>query len=260
MKTMKFIRAAIVLLGILLSACAPAANSAAPANGGGKGLADVIFSGAIESINGDQWVVNGQTIQVDSSVLRDGPFAVGDTVKVEASRSDDGTVIAQRVETPDAAVATEAATSAPDDFSSSPDNSATPQAPAFDHQGNEAVGTVDAMTDTSISIGGQTYTFAPGAEIKGDIVTGSSVKLHFTVNGDGSVSVTEIELATTTQVSDKKSNDDSSIHDVNDDHGGTTTSSDDGANQNTNDDHGGNSNSGGGGSDDSSSSDSGHGG
>jgi hypothetical protein len=116
------------------------------------------------------------------------------------------------------------------------------------------------MTDTSITVGGQTYTFAPGAEIKGDVVTGASVKLHFTVNADGSLSVTEIELATATQVSDTKSNDDSSIHDVNDDHGGTTTSSDDGANQNTNDDHGGNSNSGGGGSDDSSSSDSGHGG
>jgi hypothetical protein len=258
MKTIKFLRAAIVLIGILLSACAPAANSVAPANGGGKGLADVMFSGVIESMNGDQWVVSGQTIKVDPSLLRDGPFAVGDTVKVEASRSDDGTVIAQRVETPAAAVATEAATSAPDDSTSSANNSATAQAPVFDNHGNEAVGTVDSMTDRSVTVGGQTYTFAPGAEIKGDVVTGSSVKLHFTANADGSLSVTEIELVPTTQVSDTKSTDDGSIYDVNDDHGGTTTSSDDGANHDTNNDQGGNSNSGGG--DDSSGSNSGDGG
>lgn len=257
MKTIKFLRVVIVLLGILLSACAPAASSSAAGNGGGgKGLADVIVSGVIESMNGNQWVINGQTVQVDSSVLRDGSFAVGDTVKVEASKSDDGTVIAQRVGTPDAAVPTEAATSAPDD-SSSIDNSATAQAPVFNNQGNEAVGTVDAVTDISITVGGQTYTFAPGAEIKGDVVTGSSVKLHFTVNADGSLSVTEIELSTATQVSDTKSNDDSSTHEVNDDHGGTTTSSDDGANHDANDDHGGSTNTA---SDDSSGGGSGHGG
>jgi hypothetical protein len=135
---------------------------------------------------------------------------------------------------------------------------ATPKAPVFDNHDNEAVGTVDSMTDTSVTIDGQAYTFAPGAEIKGDVVTGSSVKLHFTVNGDGSLSVTEIELATAAQVSDTKSNDDSSTHDVNDDHGGTTPSNDDSANHDTNDDHGGNSS--GGGGDNNTGSNSGHGG
>lgn len=246
MKAIKYLRAAIVLTGILLSACAPAANSTAPTNGGGgKGLADVMVSGVIESINGDQWVVNGQTIQVDSSVLRDGSFTVGDRVKVEASMSDDGTVIAQRVETSSAADSVETATSAPDDSSSSSNASATPQAPILDDKGNEALGTVEIMTDTSITMDGQTYTFAPGVEIKGDIVAGSTVKLHFTVNADGTSSVTEIELADATQVNDDKSIDYSSTHDVNDDHGGTTTSSDDGTNHDSNDDHGG-SNSGGG--------------
>lgn len=258
MKAIKFLRAAIVLVGILLSACAPAANPATNV-GGGKGLADVSFTGVIESMTGNQWVISGQTVQVDSSVLRDGPFAVGDTVKVEASMSNDGSVTAQRVETPSAADVVPAGTSAPDDASSTPMPGSATQAPAFDDKGNEAVGTVDAITDTSITIGGQTYTFAPNVEIKGDIVTGASVKLHLTVNPDGTSSVREIEPADPAQVGDDNGVDNSATHDVNDDHGGTTSSSDDGANHDATDDHGGNSNSGSGG-DNSSGGNSGQGG
>jgi hypothetical protein len=246
MKAIKFLRAAIVLLSILLSACAPAANSAPGIGGGGKALADVVISGAIESMNGHQWVVNGKTVRVDPSVLRDEPFAVGDTVKVEASMSDDGTVTTQQVETPAAGIPAESASRAPDDSFSMPDNSATPQPPIFDDQGNEAVGIVDAVADTSITVGGQTYTFAQGVEFKGDIVAGASVKLHFTVNADGTFSVTEIELTNATQLDDDNSTDDSSAHEVNDDHGGETNINDDGANHDVNDDHGGNSTSGGG--------------
>jgi hypothetical protein len=149
-------------------------------------------------------------------------------------------------------------TSAPEDSSSATDASAALQAPAFDNNGNEAFGTVDLITDTSVTVGGQTYTFASGFEMKGDIVAGSMVKLHLTLNSDGTFSVSEIELADSTQVNNDNGTDDPATHDVNDDHGGATGSNDDGANHDANDDHSGNSTSGG--SDDNSGGNSGHGG
>lgn len=243
MKAIKFLRGLLILAGILLTACAPAAKSAAPAQvGGDKVQPDVIFTGAIESMNGNQWVINGQTVTVDDSVLRDGPFSVGDTVKVEAQVAADGSITAQRLEMPSAKDAVEMSTSAP----TAAPTSAPTQAPKFDdNNGNETVGTVDAITDTSITIGGQTYSFAPGAEIKGTITAGSSVKLHFVTNADGTLSVREVEIADPTQIEDNQSGDDGANHDVNDDHGGATNTSDDGSNHNTNDDHSGGSNSGG---------------
>lgn len=270
MKAIKFLRAVIVLFGLVLSACAPAAVSTSPANvGSGKPVSEVVFTGVIESINGDQWVINGQTVTVDSSVVRDGSFKVGDTIKVEASVAADGSVVAQRVETPSADDlaqmddnSADGTPSAIDDNSnadnSNSDNSnssvpmpgSTPQPLTFDDSGTEATGTVDAISDTSITIGGQTFTLAPGAEVKGVIVPGALVKLHFTVNADGTLSVTEIEITDPSQIGDDNSNDDNSndgnsnSDDVNDDNGNDSNSNDDhGNDSNSNDDHGNDSNS-----------------
>ena len=238
MKAIKFLRAVIILVGILLSACAAAPSSpSAPSNvGGDKPLAsDVVFTGVIESIDGNQWVINGQVIKVDSSVIRDGSFLVGDTVKVEAVVAADGSITAQRVKTPSAADLVEMTTS-------TPEASSTPQPLVFDDSGTEAFGTVESITDTSITIGGQTFTFAAGVEIKGEIVAGALVKLHFTVNPDGTLSVTEIEFADPSQIDNDNGNDDNSNDsnanddNSNDDNGNDDNSNDDG-NDNTNDDN-----------------------
>lgn len=88
------------LIAVLVSACGgamPAGSSA----GSDKPLASLVeFTGVIEAIDGNQWTINGQTITVDPSVLNDGPFAVGDTVKVEAEVQADGSVVVTRVEAP----------------------------------------------------------------------------------------------------------------------------------------------------------------
>ena len=223
MKAIKFLRAALILMGILLSACAAPSKSVAVNGGGGKALSDIAFTGVIESMDGDQWVIKGQTVKVDSSVLRDGPFVVGDTVKVEASVSQDGAVTAQRVESPSGDALVDMSTGTPEPPSAT-------QPPVFDDNGNEAVGTVDAITDTSVTIGGQTYTFASGAEIKGEIATGDVVKIHFTVNADGTLSVREIEMADQTQIGN--GNDDNS----NDTNVNDNNSNDDNSNGNSNDD------------------------
>jgi hypothetical protein len=85
-----------MLTAVLLSACGAGAVQGASS----KVEADVIFTGVIESIEGAQWTVNGRTFTVDPSVVRDGPFVVGDTVKVEGAVQADGTVLATRVELP----------------------------------------------------------------------------------------------------------------------------------------------------------------
>ncbi len=244
MKTIQFFRAALILVGIMLSACAPSVISSAPNVSSGKPVSEVIFTGVIESMNGTQWVINGQKIDVDSSVLRDGPFVVGDTVKVEASVASDGSVTAQRVETPSAADLVETSTSTPDGTeapteapgtSSTPAPGSTSQPLVFDNNGTEAFGTVDSITGTSITLNGQTFNFASGVEIKGDIVAGAVVKLHFTVNADGSLAVREVEIADSAQIGDDNGTDDGPNHDANDDHGGN----DDGSGHDSNDDDGG---------------------
>jgi hypothetical protein len=99
-----FVLFAAAFLAVLLSACggaAQATGSSGTSAGSGKPLASPVeFTGVIEAMDGNQWVINGQALTVDPSVLRDGPFQVGDTVKVEAEVQADGSVVVTRVEPP----------------------------------------------------------------------------------------------------------------------------------------------------------------
>jgi hypothetical protein len=245
MKAFKFLRIVLLLGGILLSACTAApANQNTTSAGSDKPLTEVVFTGMIESMNGNQWVVNGQTITVDSSTMQDGSFLVGDTIKVQARVAADGTVTAKSVESPSAADLAESATS-------TPGPAVTETSIVFDNNSNEAIGAVEAITDTSITIGGLTYTFSPGAELKGTIVVGTLVKLHFVTNADGTLSVSQVEVANPaeagnnngtddnsngTNVNDNSSNDNSDDTNVND-NSSDDNSSDDNSNVNSNDDN-----------------------
>ena len=242
MKTIKFFQAVIVLVGLLLSACAPSAvpSASAPANvSGGKSVSEVVFTGVIESMDGAQWVIDGQTVTVDSSVQRDGSFVVGDTVKVEAAVAADGSVVAQRVETPSTADLAENDNSAPVAEPTSAPGDTAAQSLVFDDNGTEAFGTLETLTDTSITVGGETFTLAPGAEIKGEILPGDLVKLHFTTNPDGTLSVTEVEFADPSQLGDNSNDDNSNDVNANDDNSNDDNGNDDNSNDdNGNDDNG----------------------
>ncbi len=110
MKTNKrFLFVTVVLLAAyVLSACgsapvaSPAEQAAAKVN-----ASLVAYTGTIESMNGDQWLVNGQSLTVAPAVVRDGPFQVGDTVKVEGNVNPDGSFTVSRVEAPSASDLTE---------------------------------------------------------------------------------------------------------------------------------------------------------
>ena len=78
----KLLLIGLVLAAMLLNACG-AAQPTESSVGAVKGNASLVeFTGVIDSINGDQWVVNGQPLTVDPAIIKDGPFKVGDTIKV----------------------------------------------------------------------------------------------------------------------------------------------------------------------------------
>jgi len=113
----------MALVAVLVSACGPEAAVDETSSGGDKPRAALVeFTGVIESIDGNQWIVNGQSITVDDTILRDGPFQVGDTVKVEAEVQADGSVVVTRVELPALPATQDPNANANDNSNSSLDN------------------------------------------------------------------------------------------------------------------------------------------
>ena len=109
MKTNKrfFFVTVVLLAAYVLSACGGLPQRAEQSTGDQATLKvramEMAYTGVIEAINGNEWTVNGQVLSVDPSVVHDGPFQVGDTVKVEAAVSSDGSITVSRVEAPTAA-------------------------------------------------------------------------------------------------------------------------------------------------------------
>ena len=98
-KVSRFLLFVLTIGTLLLSACG--GTTAAPTAVGGKvGPIPVAFIGLLDSIAGDQWVINGQTVTVLPDVIRDGPFNVGDQVKVEGLVNADGSFAVSKVELP----------------------------------------------------------------------------------------------------------------------------------------------------------------
>ena len=266
----------LALTAMLVSACGGSAATDSTAVGGGKPQASPVeFTGVIESINGDQWSINGQTITVDPAVVRDGPFGVGDTVKVEVQVQTDGSMVVNRVESPSAADNSNDVNSndvnsndanSNDANSNSNGNDNTNDGLVIDNSNTEAFGKVDSITLDTVVIAGQAFTIANGAEFKNQIQAGNFVKVHFLLNADGTMSITQIEIWDPALVdgngnsnSNTNSNDDNgNASNSNDDNGNASNSNDDNGNDsNSNDDNGGNSNNDDGGSGDNSNDDGG---
>jgi hypothetical protein len=144
MKNIRFLSFVLAITTLLLSACGAAAPTpAAPeAVVSAKAVAmPVAFVGIVDSITGDQWVISGTTVTVDPAIVRDGPFNVGDRVKVEGVTSSDGSLTLSRVEAPMAQ-----ATAASDDNSNdAAANANTNDANTNDDQG----GSLNSNDDNS---------------------------------------------------------------------------------------------------------------
>ena len=91
------------LAAIFLAACNAALPVGAEASVSQDGQsAQVEFTGVVDSISANQWVVSGQTLLVNAQTIIDGVFAAGDPVKVYATITSDGAVTANKLESPSA--------------------------------------------------------------------------------------------------------------------------------------------------------------
>jgi hypothetical protein len=262
----------LAITAMLISACGGGAAISAPdssAVGGGKPQASPVeFTGVIESIAGTEWTVSGQKITVDPSLVGDRTFAVGDTVKVEVQVQADGSMVVSQVGAPSTDdnsndvnsndVNSNDANSNDvnsNDVNSNDDNSNSNSNDnsglVIDDSSAEAFGTVESITLDTVVIGGQTFTIANGAEFVSQIQAGDFVKVHFSLNADGTMSITQIETWDPALVNNDNSNSNtnSSLDDNgnnSNDSNGNDDSNDDNGNDDSNDDNGNSSNSNGG--------------
>ncbi|MBI5297283.1 MAG: hypothetical protein HY869_17530 [Chloroflexi bacterium] len=229
----------ILLAAYVLSACGTAAPTAAPAAqqsssnaavSGPQVLAvEVAFSGMVEAMNGTQWVVDGKTITVEPQAVAGGSIQVGDMVKVEGTVQKDGSITGTRVHNSMALNA-----DAPVVPASNPDATQTP-APATGGD-LEVVGVIEAMTDTSVTIGGVVYQLTNLSEVKGLLAVGDQVRIQYVVNVDGTLAIRQIEL---NSLGDDNANDNANDDNANDDNGNDDNGNDDNGNDdNGNDDNG----------------------
>jgi hypothetical protein len=89
----------LILATLLLSACG-AGTGAATVGAVQSTAAPAAYRGIVDSISGNQWTVNGQTITVDPSVVLGGPFNAGDPIRIEGSRDSPGSFKVTRVSIP----------------------------------------------------------------------------------------------------------------------------------------------------------------
>jgi uncharacterized OB-fold protein len=181
-KSTRFILFGILTLAaVFMAAC----NAALPAGAEGKLSADgqsaqVEFTGVVDSIAADQWVVSGQALLITPQTVIDGSIGIGNNVKVYATVTADGAVTADKIELPIADSSTAVPQSTPG---------------SFDDNGDEFTGIVEAINGDSWMVSGQTFAFTSQTEVKDNIVVGDMVKVHYLKNADGSMTATEIELA-----------------------------------------------------------------
>jgi hypothetical protein len=259
----------LALTSLFISACGGSAaistSDSAAVSGGKPQASPVQFTGVIESINGNQWSINGQTITVDPSVVRNGPFSVGDTVKVEVQVQADGSMVVNSVEVPNAADNSNDVNSndvnsndvnsndanSNDANSNSNTNVNTNDGLVIDNSSTEAFGKVENITLDTVMIGGQAFTIANGAEFKNQIQAGDFVKVHFLLNADGTMSITQIETWDPALVTNGNSNsntntsldDNGNASNTNNNNGNISNTNEDNKNGNSNDNSGNGSNS-----------------
>lgn len=261
-KSKRFIVTIALLGAYLLSACTGLLpqqdDSQFPA---GSKSTEVVFTGTVEAMDGTQWLISGQQVDVEGSSI-DTNIQVGDIVKVEATVSQDGSVFALKIESsgPDDTSANDNSSNTNDDNANSNDNTNSGNDNGNDNSNsnansNDAAGTeqevygvVGAMGTSTITIDGVTYKLSTSTEFKDIISVGDQVKIHVIVNADGTLTIREIEKASTVGGDDNGNSNDngdddhsnSNSNDNNDDDhdnsNGNSNDNDDDDNHNSNDD------------------------
>ena len=145
---------------------------------GVPGSGEVEFFGKIESIQNGVYGIGGRTVRTAAGTEIKGALAVGMMVKVHATLQADGTYLAREIEA-----------ARGDDASST----ATPGVPGSGEV--EFFGKIESIQNGVYVIGGRTVRTAPQTEIKGALAVGMMVKVHATLQADGTYLAREIELS-----------------------------------------------------------------
>ena len=99
-KSLRFVFSVLLLGAFLLSACSGATPQQYVSSQGSAASqgTEAGFIGTVESMDDAQWTISGQLVSVDGSTTIDPSVQVGDIVKVEAAVSQDGVVLALKIE------------------------------------------------------------------------------------------------------------------------------------------------------------------
>jgi hypothetical protein len=226
MKATRFLLFVLTIATVLLSACSGAA--ATPTSGGGTAQSvPVAFLGTVESMAGDQWVINGQTVTVSADVVQDGPFGVGDQVKVEGAVNADGSFTVSRLESP-----------TPQDASS---------LPQFGNDNSNGANSNDANINDA-NINDDNSNTANTNDDNSNVDNGNGANTN---DGNGNDDNSNAENSNTANTNDDNGNDDNGNDgNSNDDNGGNDNSDDSNDNDDNSGSGGNDNNSGGGGGDD----------
>lgn len=221
MKATRFLLFVLTIATLLLSACSGAAATPTSGSGTVQSL-PVAFLGTVESMAGDQWVINGQTVTVSADVVQDGPFGVGDQVKVEGAVSADGSFTVSRLESP-----------TPQDASS---------LPQFGNDNSNGTNINDANINDDNSNTANTN------DDNGNVDNGNGANTN---DGNGNDDNSNADNSNTANTNDDNGNDDNGNDgNSNDDNGGNDNSDDSNDNDDNSGSGGNDNNSGGGGGDD----------
>jgi hypothetical protein len=182
-KKTRFVVFALVLIaGIFLAGCGPVpAGAEIKVNPDGLS-AQVEFTGIVDSIAADLWVVAGQSLVISPLTNLDPAILAGDLVEVHATATLDGTVNADSIKL------------------FTPDHPATPGG----NKETEFVGVVESIAPEAWVVSGVTFAITLQTEIKGPIIVGDQVKIEALVSTDGTSTALEIKLADEKNDSDEK--------------------------------------------------------
>lgn len=135
------------------------------------------FYGTIDSINGDVYMISGNTVNTDATTEIKGMPAVGDLVKVEGLLNADGTYLAYEIKP------------AVDPYKESEDDKDDDEDEEF-----KFTGQVESISASLWEIGGMSFIVDAFTEIEGSPVVGDMVKVEAFVQNDGTYLAHEIEL------------------------------------------------------------------
>ncbi|PWB72334.1 MAG: hypothetical protein C3F07_12225 [Anaerolineales bacterium] len=249
-RSYRFVLSVMFMGAYLLSACSGVVPVQSGVDDTQSGTTqEVVFTGAVESMSGTTWQINGQQVTVDESAVVDPNVKIGDVVRVEASVSAEGVVTVMKIETSGADDANgnsnssnDNASNTNDDTSNTNDNTNTGDDNANSNaNGNEAAGAeqeifgvVESITADTITIDGVVYNLADFTEFNGMIAVGDQVKVHVIVNDDGTLTIREIEKSNGTGIGDDNSNSNANVNDNSNDDNSNVNVNDNGNDDNSN--------------------------